>query len=87
MSSETDTVVKTTAATIRYLAGWFDTEKERAHLLEIALEVEATEGHEACCPVCQEVTCDRGCPLEPFRDRCQSEALADYRKQHGKREQ
>ena len=71
MSSETDTVVKTTAATIRYLAGWFDTGPGLPDLLETARLVETTDENDICCPVCQEVVCDEHCPLATVRARWQ----------------
>lgn len=57
-----------TAATLRQLASWSphnepDSEQE---WLDLASQVEGLESGWAC-PMCQEVTCDDDCPLEPVR--------------------
>lgn len=53
------------AKALRTAAYWLPDEQQ-------ALLLEAAEGAEthwdgACCPVCQEVWCDDGCPLEEVR--------------------
>lgn len=63
-------VIAATAATFRYLAGWFGTEEQRAELYGMAEAVEAlTPENDMSCPVCEETTCDDGCPLAPVRNR------------------
>lgn len=63
-------------ATLRQVAGWGDVPPEE--LVELADVVERQdwaaprddEGLDGlCCPMCQEVECDAGCPLEPERGR------------------
>lgn len=60
------------SATLRQLAGWGPWEIEPGQLETLAEQVEnydhAAGGLEAlCCPMCQEVECDAGCPLEEVR--------------------
>lgn len=64
-----DPVVKACAATFRYLAEWFGSEGQMAELGHLAEAVEAVSADLDCCPVCQETTCDEGCPLRPVRHR------------------
>lgn len=40
---------------------------------EVAAAVLALEADEACCPLCQEVTCDEGCPVQPLRSDAPSQ--------------
>jgi hypothetical protein len=54
------------AATLRAVAEQVDSNEERANLLGIADEVARGQG-QSCCPMCQEVTCDSGCPLSEAR--------------------
>lgn len=63
MPSET---VQTVVATLRVIAEQAERESDRQWLLEIA---DSADGplNDAVCPLCQEVTCDDGCPLR--RDR------------------
>jgi hypothetical protein len=72
---ELDPIVKATAGTFHYLAEWFGTEEQRAELAATALEVEALDEQEICCPVCEEVECDTSCPLVPVRNRWITEAV------------
>lgn len=50
------------AATLRTVAEQVARDDDRASLLETAARVEVGE-HDSVCPLCQEVTCDSGCPL------------------------
>lgn len=54
------------AATLRQIAEWGDVSD--TELYEIADQVEngATDDWWSC-PMCEEITCDDGCPLEPLR--------------------
>lgn len=60
------------AATLRQLESWGPWEIEPGHLSNLAAEVEAYD-HAAgglaalCCPMCQEIECDAGCPLGEVR--------------------
>jgi hypothetical protein len=65
MDREALTIVSTTASTLRVAAQWLSGE-DRDMLLETAANTE-TDWDETCCPVCEEVTCDEGCPLESIR--------------------
>jgi hypothetical protein len=65
---------KTTAATLRQVAEWglrFDgstVESTCGELHGIANKVEQLDpDDDLCCPVCEEVECDGGCPLESVR--------------------
>ena len=71
-----DPVIVATANTFRYLAGWFGSDEQRAELYEMAEAVEVmTPGNDMCCPVCEETTCDDGCPLAPVRNRWAAPAV------------
>ena len=61
-------IKRATAATCRQVAEWFDP-REAALLLEVATAVERLSEDDICCPACEEVTCDDGCPLAPVRNR------------------
>lgn len=54
------------AATLRTVAEQVGSTEERANLLHTADEV-ANGADQTCCPMCQEVTCDSGCPLDGAR--------------------
>ena len=56
-------VKATVAATLRTLYGQALVESD---LLDLAEEVERSDLG-MCCPLCEEVTCDEGCPLEVVR--------------------
>jgi hypothetical protein len=69
-------------ATLRQVAGWGDVPPE--DLVDLADVVEqqdwAAGGDDLgglCCPMCQEVACDAGCPLEPERRREPCVVVAD----------
>lgn len=55
------------AATLRTMAEQVTSTKDRATLLDTAEQVERSVD-DACCPLCEEVTCDTGCPLEQARN-------------------
>jgi hypothetical protein len=57
--------IATVVATLRTVAGWMP-EDQRQTLYEVADQTEAT-WDDLCCPVCEEVTCDDGCPLQHVR--------------------
>lgn len=66
MNKEISLIVATTASTLRVAADWLSGE-DRNMLLEAAANTEIN-WDDACCPVCEEVTCDEGCPLESVRE-------------------
>jgi hypothetical protein len=67
LTSDADTIRAATAATLRTVAEWGPT-ITREEFLAVAEQVEAMTGNDGwCCPVCEEVECDDGCPLEPVR--------------------
>lgn len=81
MSKKRPLVVATVAATLRTAAEWLSG-AEHELLLQIAKDAE--HGWEdACCPLCEEVTCDDGCPLSTVR----AEAIAEYERTHPPKEQ
>lgn len=57
----------TLAAAYRQAAEWIADDAMRDVLRSLAEGVETFEPGDACCPCCEEVTCDAGCPLEPVR--------------------
>lgn len=63
-----DATRKTVAATLRSVAAWCDTDRDRDELYNMATAVEAGDDDD-CCPVCQEVTCDEDCPLVEVRNK------------------
>lgn len=73
-----DPVIAAVAATLREVAEWglsFDNgpAESRDVLMDIARRVELLNiADDFCCPVCEEVTCDEGCPLEQVRARLDS---------------
>lgn len=65
--TEAAVIKRTVAATLRQVATWIGVhDNDEAALYDMAAEVDAFDD-EACCPCCQEVTCDEGCPLAPVR--------------------
>jgi hypothetical protein len=66
-SGEAAIVKRTLAAAYRQAATWIDNPADMQVLHALADAVEAFEPGDACCPCCEEVTCDTGCPLEPVR--------------------
>lgn len=68
MHVSTLSTVEVIARTLRQLAEWGDYDLQPAALLELATVVEVEDYEESwCCPMCQEVECDTGCPLEEVR--------------------
>jgi hypothetical protein len=66
-------VKRAVAAAFRQAAEWDGIFGDS--LLATARAVEAlTEENDVCCPVCEETTCDDGCPLAPVRNRWQANA-------------
>lgn len=64
--SETRERIAATAETLHVVAEWGDVGGEELH--RVAEEV--ATGRVAdwmCCPVCEEIACDAGCPLAPVR--------------------
>lgn len=81
MTEEQKALVRTTvAATLRTIAGWglaFQSTPDRpaqGELRSIADQVDDLRADEACCPVCEEVTCDEDCPLASVRSQSGVEA-------------
>lgn len=74
--SERDEIIRTaTAATLRQVAGWVSDDSLRDSIYDAAELVERSGPEDwDCCPVCEEVECDDGCPLEPIR--------LDYERNH-----
>jgi hypothetical protein len=58
----------TVASTLRQLADWGSEDRQAVELRQLADRVEVDDLN-MCCPMCQEVRCDTGCPLEPMRAR------------------
>lgn len=73
MTAEDCIAIKATAATLRAVAGWGlewppgGHAAARDELCQIASAVEGLDDDDVCCPVCEEVRCDEGCPLEGIR--------------------
>jgi hypothetical protein len=71
-----DPLIKATAAAFRS-AGTFVDDAGEVILRQIATAIEAlAPENDMCCPVCEETTCDEGCPLAPVRSRWYAEGLA-----------
>lgn len=63
MTERQDAVAKT----LRYVASVSD-EAQARWMYDLAEEVENSKPSDWwACPVCEEVICDEGCPLEPLR--------------------
>lgn len=85
MTEEQKALIRATvSATLRTIAEWgmeFPSGRKSARdeLFEIAQQVDGLEPDEMCCPVCEEVTCDEGCPLAPVRaqDDVRNEGAAE----------
>lgn len=63
MDKETLTIVSTVAATLKQLSCYLN---DVLDFSEVAKSVEL-DWDGICCPLCEEVTCDEGCPLESVR--------------------
>jgi len=59
-------VVAVVAATLRKVSEQQQCEADQRELALVAEQVEG-DWDEACCPLCQEVTCDEDCPLWSVR--------------------
>lgn len=61
--------IRTVARTLRQLAGWGVARRDMAdeEFYALAVQVEQIEPG-WCCPMCEEATCDAGCPLEFVRE-------------------
>lgn len=66
MSAPRPPEAETVIATLRTAAEWMERDTDRAMMLEAAERAEL-DWDGACCPVCEEVTCDDGCPLNRVR--------------------
>ncbi|WP_030757254.1 hypothetical protein [Streptomyces sp. NRRL F-5135] len=75
--------VVTAAATLRTAAEWFSGD-DRDTMREVADQAERDRDG-ICCPVCEEVDCDEGCPLEHVRAALQEKGRreADERRLEG----
>jgi hypothetical protein len=64
-------ILTAAAETLRYVATWGS--REPADLAEVAAGIEQMRDAPpgsldwTCCPLCQEITCDHGCPLRTVR--------------------
>jgi hypothetical protein len=58
-------IQRAVADTLRTVALWGPTDE--AVLLRVASDVESEREGWWSCPVCEEATCDDGCPLAPIR--------------------
>lgn len=58
------------ARALRFLAGhgWELWTPEELRAVADRIDAEVAEGESWSCPVCQEVECDDGCPLRPWRE-------------------
>lgn len=58
------------AATLRQISQWTEDTRTPEELQKLASFVE-NEDYEngLVCPMCQEIECDGGCPLEHYRDK------------------
>ncbi|MFE1767301.1 hypothetical protein ACFW81_24165 [Streptomyces angustmyceticus] len=66
--------VQTVLATLRLVAEQVRDDRDRADLTQTADQIEHCLD-DACCPLCQEVTCDGGCPLRADRAIAMQEPL------------
>ncbi|MGZ4530752.1 MAG: hypothetical protein ACXVXP_00200 [Mycobacteriaceae bacterium] len=55
------------AETMRVVAFWVADEADRDPILDAAKKVEWMQRDDACCALCEEVTCDEDCPMETWR--------------------
>jgi len=56
--------------TLRWVAGrtrFYDAEDWTQLLADLEHAIDAEDGLRWSCPVCEELTCDNGCPLQPLR--------------------
>jgi hypothetical protein len=62
-----DLIQRTVAATLRQVAEQVSDRSDRDVFREVAEKVDFGPDAWLCCPVCEESTCDEGCPLEELR--------------------
>lgn len=74
--------VATVAATLRTAAEWFS--GEQRDMLREAADGTERAWDSFCCPVCEEVTCDEGCPLEHVRARLEEEERREHERRMGR---
>lgn len=65
MSAPQNETAQTVAATLRSIADWFSPAER--DLLQTTAEQVELDWDGTCCPVCEETTCDNGCPLSGVR--------------------
>ena len=63
------TTEQTITRTLRTVSEWLTNEGDKIMLLEVAANVESSTDMSWVCPVCEEIVCDDGCPLEEVRSR------------------
>lgn len=68
--AEAAAIKRAVAAAYRQAGAWLPDVQGEA-MISVAAQVEAFEPGDACCPCCEEVTCDPGCPLETVRAAAQ----------------
>lgn len=68
-------IVAATVAALRGAASWLGDDEDMRMLRDAAEAICAEadsgqlfDGTDGCCPFCEEVTCDDGCPLQPLRN-------------------
>lgn len=66
-ADRTALIVAATEQTLRTAANWLESDRDSDLLVQAADAVKAQGADEACCPVCDEIACDTGCPLETLR--------------------
>jgi hypothetical protein len=69
---EAPEVVQIVATTLRIASQWYEVDSH--DLLGIAHQVEEYWSG-MCCPLCEEVECDQGCPLEHVRAASEGDEL------------
>jgi hypothetical protein len=65
MADESSEIIETVVRTLRQVAEWMPMSLEE--LQETADLVERLGADPACCPMCEEIECDDGCPLAAIR--------------------
>lgn len=65
MAEESAEIIGTVVRTLRQVAEWMPMSAEE--LQETADVVERWSVGDLCCPMCEEVECDDGCPLAEIR--------------------
>ena len=62
-----EAVLTAVQQTLRTAAFWLESDKGSEMLAETACAVKRLGADPLCCPVCEEIKCDEGCPLETLR--------------------